>query len=104
GEVVTDNIGTILGDLKGQDVSAGDEEAADAELNENDSAIIRLANQMIVDAFRARASDIHVEPYGAERDTVIRIRVDGSCLEYQKIPGAYRRGGLAPPHNLASPR
>src|SRR5262249_20116632 len=96
GEVVTDNIGTILGDLKGQDVSAGDEEAADAELNENDSAIIRLANQMIVDAFRARASDIHVEPYGAERDTVIRIRVDGSCLEYQKVPGAYRRDRRAP--------
>jgi len=50
---------------------------------------------MIVDAFRARASDIHVEPYGAERDTMIRIRVDGSCLEYQKIPGAYRRAIVA---------
>ncbi len=95
GEVVADSIGTILGDLKGEELSEGTEEAADAELNENDSAIIRLANQMIVDAFRARASDIHVEPYGAERDTVIRIRVDGSCLEYQKIPGAYRRAIVA---------
>ena len=95
GEVVTDNIGTILGDLKGQDLPEGGEEAADTELSENDSAIIRLANQMIVDAFRARASDIHVEPYGAERDTMIRIRVDGSCLEYQKIPGAYRRAIVA---------
>src|SRR5207247_7078230 len=85
GEVVTDNIGTILGDLKGQDLPEGGEEAADTELSENDSAIIRLANQMLVDAVRARASAIHVEPDGAERDTMIRIRVDGSCLEYQKI-------------------
>src|SRR3989441_3912351 len=50
---------------------------------------------MIVDAFRARASDIHVEPYGAERDTMIRIRVDGSCLEYKKSPGASGRAMAA---------
>src|SRR3970282_1226994 len=29
------------------------------------------------------------------RDTVIRYRVDGSCSEYQKIPGAYRRAIVA---------
>src|SRR3989475_8553676 len=58
-------------------------------------AVIRLANQIIMDAYKARASDIHVEPYGAHKDTVIRYRVDGGCSEYQKIPGAYRRAIVA---------
>jgi type II secretory ATPase GspE/PulE/Tfp pilus assembly ATPase PilB-like protein len=58
---------------------------------ENDSTIVRLANQIIVDAYKRGASDIHVEPYAARADTVIRIRIDGSCLEYQRIPASYRR-------------
>src|SRR5207245_4182719 len=65
------------------------------ELDENDSAVIRLANQIIVDAYKSRASDIHIEPYGTQKDTVIRYRIDGSCAEYQKIPGAYRRAIVA---------
>lgn len=89
-----DSIGTILGDLRAEDTAEKAEEAG-GDIDENDSAIIRLANQLIVDACRARASDIHVEPYGPRRDTVIRIRVDGSCMEYQRIPGAYRRAIVA---------
>ncbi len=64
-------------------------------MDENDSAVIRLANQIIVDAYRSRASDIHIEPYGTQKDTVIRYRVDGTCSEYQKVPGAYRRAIVA---------
>jgi type II secretory ATPase GspE/PulE/Tfp pilus assembly ATPase PilB-like protein len=88
------SLGEILGDLKGDEGTDRDEISA-AELDENDSAIIRLANQLIVDAYRARASDIHIEPYGSQRDTVIRIRIDGSCSEYQRVPGAYRRAIVA---------
>src|SRR5499426_1161764 len=89
-----DAIGTILGDLRAEDV--GDTlDISGGELDENDSAVIRLANQIIVDAYKARASDIHIEPYGAERDTVIRYRIDGGCSEYQKIPGVYRRAIVA---------
>jgi type II secretory ATPase GspE/PulE/Tfp pilus assembly ATPase PilB-like protein len=89
-----DSIGTILGDLRAEDV-ADTLELGAGELDENDSAVIRLANQIIVDAYKARASDIHIEPYGAQRDTVIRYRIDGGCAEYQKIPGAYRRAIVA---------
>ena len=52
---------------------------------------MRLANQIIVDAYKRGASDIHVEPYAARADTVIRMRIDGSCVEYQRIPASYRR-------------
>ena len=89
-----DSIGNILGDLRAEDAPDTLEMTA-GELDENDSAVIRLANQIIMDACKARASDIHIEPYGAQRDTVIRYRVDGSCSEYQKIPGAYRRAIVA---------
>src|SRR5207245_851727 len=56
-----------------------------------DNPGIRMAIQVIVDAYKARASDIHSEPYGGQKDTVIRYRVDGTCSEYQKVPGAFRR-------------
>jgi len=89
-----DSIGTILGDLRAEDVTETFDMGG-GELDENDSAVIRLANQIIVDAYKARASDIHIEPYGPQKDTVIRYRVDGGCSEYQKIPGAYRRAIVA---------
>ena len=60
-------------------------------LDENDSAIVRLANQIIADAYRQNASDIHIEPYGEKRETLVRFRVDGDCFEYMKIPQSYRR-------------
>src|SRR2546425_1689134 len=89
-----DSIGTILGDLRAEDV-ADTLDVGAGERDDNDSAVIRLASQSIVDAYKARASDIHIEPYGAQRDTVIRYRIDGGCAEHQKIPGAYRRAIVA---------
>ncbi len=88
-----DSIGNILDTLKAED--APEAEMSGGELDENDSAVIRLANQIVQDAYKARASDIHIEPYGVQKDTVIRYRVDGSCSEYQKIPGVYRRAIVA---------
>jgi type II secretory ATPase GspE/PulE/Tfp pilus assembly ATPase PilB-like protein/GAF domain-containing protein len=85
-----DSIGNIISDL-GAETALEKEEAAGVDIDENDSAVIRLANQIIIDAFKARASDVHVEPYGAQRDTLIRLRIDGQCREYQRIPGGYRR-------------
>ena len=91
------SIAEIIGNLKSEDAPESAEEAAAASdaVDENDSTIIRLANQIIIDAYKAQASDIHVEPYTTQRDTIIRFRVDGSCAEYQKIPGTYRRAIVA---------
>ena len=60
-------------------------------IDENDSAIVRLANQIIVDAYRLEASDIHIEPYSDKKETVVRFRVDGTCFKYMTIPPTYRR-------------
>jgi type II secretory ATPase GspE/PulE/Tfp pilus assembly ATPase PilB-like protein len=85
-----DNIGNIISDL-GAEAAFEKDEASGVDIDENDSAVIRLANQIIIDAFKSRASDIHVEPYGPQKDTMIRLRIDGQCREYQRIPGGYRR-------------
>jgi type II secretory ATPase GspE/PulE/Tfp pilus assembly ATPase PilB-like protein len=47
----------------------------DIERLAEDASVIQLVNQIILDAFRKRATDIHIEPY---RDGVaLRYRVDG---------------------------
>jgi type II secretory ATPase GspE/PulE/Tfp pilus assembly ATPase PilB-like protein len=89
------NIGDILSDLGAEAAMEKELDLGGSEVDENDSAVIRLANQIIVDAYKARASDIHIEPYGAARDTMIRLRIDGGCGEYQKVPGAFRRALVA---------
>jgi type II secretory ATPase GspE/PulE/Tfp pilus assembly ATPase PilB-like protein len=52
---------------------------------------VRLANQIILAAYRAGASDIHLEPYGDHSETVIRFRVDGNCYEYSRVQSGHRR-------------
>ncbi len=89
-----DSISEIIGDLRSEDAPEMIQDAM-GDVDENDSTVVRLANQVIVDAYRARASDIHVEPYGSAKDTMIRYRIDGQCIEYQRIPGAYRRAIVA---------
>lgn len=67
----------------------------DSEITESDSAVVRLANQLIVDAYRQGVSDIHVEPNGREQNTLVRFRTDGECAIYQAIPAAFRSSLVA---------
>ncbi len=92
GRKLDENVSDILGELvtEGQ-AEALEESGLGGGLDENDSAIVRLANQIIADAYRQNASDIHIEPYGEKRETLVRFRVDGDCFEYMKIPQSYRR-------------
>jgi len=85
------SIAEIMGELVGDAELESREEVGAGAVDENDSAIVRLGNQIILDAYKQGASDIHIEPYSDKRETVVRFRVDGSCFEYQKIPPAYRR-------------
>jgi type II secretory ATPase GspE/PulE/Tfp pilus assembly ATPase PilB-like protein len=80
----------ILGELHDSTPLPQDDEPT-ASLREDDSVIVRLGNQIILDAHAQGASDIHIEPYAARHDTVVRLRVDGHCREYQRIPPSYRR-------------
>ena len=54
-----------------------------AEL-EADAPLIRLVNQIVVDAFKLRASDIHLEPL--EKRFRLRYRIDGMLQEMKSPP------------------
>jgi type II secretory ATPase GspE/PulE/Tfp pilus assembly ATPase PilB-like protein len=86
------DVNLLLKELTGEEnagaIDEGNEE--DQQGEEADSAIIKLANQIIIDAFQRGASDIHIEPYGKEDNTRIRFRIDGDCIRYQDIPAAFR--------------
>jgi hypothetical protein len=84
---IEDTLGELVHEARAEESLAGDVDAID----ENDSAIVRLANQIIVEAYRQEASDIHIEPYSDRKETAIRLRVDGTCSTYMRIPAAYRR-------------
>ena len=57
--------------------------AAEEDVDE-DAPIIRLVHQILEEALRARASDVHVEPMS---DRVrVRYRVDGVCYEAKSLP------------------
>jgi type II secretory ATPase GspE/PulE/Tfp pilus assembly ATPase PilB-like protein len=66
------------------------EASAAPEVDETDSGIVKLCNQIIVDAYNRGASDIHVEPYGKTAPTRVRFRIDGDCVKYLDIPPAHR--------------
>ncbi len=65
----------------GFSVMTGDSEAGDAG---DDAPIIRLVLQMLSDAFRLRASDIHIEPM--ETSVRIRYRMDGKLVHVDSHP------------------
>ena len=85
------SIAKILGELvkEAKETSVGAVTLSDVD--EHDSAIVRLASQIIAEADRLGASDVHIEPYCDQKETAIRFRVDGSCFTYMRIPATYRR-------------
>ncbi len=85
------SIGTILGELINDIHLETAIDSVSGGIDENDSAIVRLTNQVIAEADRLGASDIHIEPYADRKDMAVRLRIDGTCFTYMGIPAAYRR-------------
>ncbi len=55
-----------------------------ANADDSDAPVVRLVNLLISEAIEARASDIHVEPFG---DRIrIRYRIDGNMVERDAAP------------------
>jgi type IV pilus assembly protein PilB len=59
-------------------------DAADLERGVDDAPVVKLANFLLTDAIKRRASDIHVEPY--EKEFRVRFRVDGVLYEVMRPP------------------
>ena len=73
-----------------QDITQGEVEIAGAtvggteEAVEADAPIIKLVNNLIIEAFKMRASDIHLEPMS--KTFRVRYRIDGVLQEMKNPP------------------
>ena len=83
--------GNTVVDKMIQDITQGEVEIAvpkgfeeDTGAVESDAPLIRLVNQVIVDAFKMRASDIHLEPLS--KSFRLRYRIDGVLHEMKGPP------------------
>ncbi|MDA8121933.1 MAG: type IV-A pilus assembly ATPase PilB [Deltaproteobacteria bacterium] len=61
-----------------------DLETLDQDTRVDDAPVVKLANFILTDAIKRRASDIHVEPY--EKEFRVRYRVDGVLYEVMRPP------------------
>ena len=91
GQGTSGSIGAILGELVNDVHLEPTIDHLSGGIDENDSAIVRLTNQVIAEADRLGASDIHIEPYADRKDMAVRLRIDGTCSTFMKIPATYRR-------------
>jgi type II secretory ATPase GspE/PulE/Tfp pilus assembly ATPase PilB-like protein len=91
GQGTSGSIGAILGELVNDINLEPAIDSLSSGIDENDSAIVRLTNQVIAEADRLGASDIHIEPYEDRQDMVVRLRIDGTCSTFMRIPAIYRR-------------
>ncbi|MCM5679628.1 Flp pilus assembly complex ATPase component TadA [Schlegelella sp. S2-27] len=68
--------------------SSGDEE--EAQIEQSDNSLVRLLNNMIVEAHGQGVSDIHIESYPGREKVKVRFRKDGLLQNYLELPHTYR--------------
>jgi len=99
GSAVSDGSGALAGDESSMDdllTSMGGEEEESSGVSQEDvsaaadNELVKLVNKVIVDAYRMGASDIHIEPGPGKAKTQIRVRKDGSLMNYIEVPSTYR--------------
>jgi type II secretory ATPase GspE/PulE/Tfp pilus assembly ATPase PilB-like protein len=64
--------------------------AEDKPIEQSDNSLVRLINQMIVEAHAEGASDIHIECSPGRDKVKVRFRKDGELRPYIELPHNYR--------------
>ncbi|MCZ6683146.1 MAG: ATPase, T2SS/T4P/T4SS family [Planctomycetota bacterium] len=82
-----DTISQLVDDESVEVVSELRETAGDLAEMAEDASVIKLVNDILLEAINERASDVHIEPY--EHDLKIRYRVDG-VLRNTNVPPQIR--------------
>ncbi len=82
--------GDTIDEMVAGDRSTAVEAATNEDLLEmaQEASVIKLVNEIIIEAVNERASDIHIEPY--EHDLSIRYRIDGVLHEASLPPQIHR--------------
>jgi general secretion pathway protein E len=73
---------------RGGDDLAGAEGATDEIEQAQEASVIKLVNDLLIEAINERATDVHIEPY--EDELAVRYRIDG-VLQRANIPATINR-------------
>ena len=73
-----------ISDIGKDDIELDSSQIEDLLDTSDEAPIIRFVNGLLTQAYRKRASDIHIEPF--ESEVIIRYRVDGLLYEVQRPP------------------
>jgi type II secretory ATPase GspE/PulE/Tfp pilus assembly ATPase PilB-like protein len=74
-------------------VAGGPDPAAAVEIEQaQEASVIKLVNEILIEAIKDRATDVHIEPY--ERELIVRYRIDGVLLR-ANVPATINRFGAA---------
>jgi type IV pilus assembly protein PilB len=95
GPLTVDNLGALISDAL-DDFAFGDskdEDITSDTYSAENSAIINLANQILIQAVQAGVSDIHIEPF--EKQFYVRYRMDGSLYKHTRLPLEIRNALIA---------
>jgi type II secretory ATPase GspE/PulE/Tfp pilus assembly ATPase PilB-like protein len=86
--LASDTIDRILTKYPGRRKSDGNQEAwvEDIERKSEDPSVAKLVNQIILEAYQKRATDIHFEPY--RNKMRLRYRIDGILMDANLPPEA----------------
>jgi type II secretory ATPase GspE/PulE/Tfp pilus assembly ATPase PilB-like protein len=67
----------------------------DKPIEQSDNSLVRLLNNMIIEAHRDGVSDIHIESYPGREKIRVRFRKDGILRTYIELPANYRNALIA---------
>ena len=67
----------------------------DKPIEQSDNSLVRLLNNMIIEAHRDGVSDIHIESYPGREKIRVRFRKDGMLRTYLELPSNYRNALIA---------
>lgn len=82
-------------DISFEEVDDDDDDDVTDAFNEASGKIVRLVDQVLINAFRKDASDIHIEPSKVTKKTKIRFRIDGICQDYLEVPNSFANAILS---------
>jgi type II secretory ATPase GspE/PulE/Tfp pilus assembly ATPase PilB-like protein len=89
-----DDTGKLVESLELEGLNRSGSEA-DTPIEQSDSSLVRLINNMIIEAHQQGVSDIHVESYPGREKIRIRFRRDGLLRTYLELPASYRSALVA---------
>ena len=67
----------------------------DRPIEQSDNSLVRLINNMIIEAHKEGVSDIHIESYPGREKIRVRFRKDGLLRTYLELPPNYRSALIA---------